>query len=194
MMLKILCFLFWIGAGFLENVYLQQPHIPLFLFLSGPLLTTCLLLWFSSSKLDLLIHFTLFLAGSMLCFMIDAQSFKSLPVRLAVITSLFLMICALPLFSFLHHKDLGHTITRICGWLAWILAAFLQPDELVPLCLSLAFLGGAALSLKAAGFNIFSNAYWKAKAQEKLEAKRLEAKHLFLESLMRSHSSFDSTN
>lgn len=194
MKLKLLCFLFWISAGFLGSVFLQQPHIPLFLFLSGPLLITCLLLWFSSSKVDLLAHLTCFLAGATLCFMLDAHSFKLLPVRLAAITSLFLMICALPLFSFLRHKDLEHTITRVCGWLTWILVAFFQPDGLVPLCLLFAFLGGAALSLKAAGINIFSNAYWKAKAQEKLEAKHLEAKHLFLESLMRSRSSFDSTN
>lgn len=188
-MLKILCSLFWVGAGFFGGFFLQRPHLPLFLFLSIPLLVSCFLLWFSNSLHGLLVRLGLFFCGATLCFLMDSQAVFSLPIRLAASASMVLVLFALPFFSYLCQENTLHSLgARIGFWLTWIVLAFFQPSELVPISLLLAFLGGAALAFKAGGFHISSTAYWKAKAQEKLEIQRLEARQALLEGLMRSRS------
>ncbi len=194
-MLKIICALFWVGAGFFGGFFLQQPHLPLFLFLSVPLLVSCFLLWFSNSKHGLFVRLSLFLFGGTLCFLMSSQATFSFSIRLAASASMLLVLFALPFFSYLcQEKTLSSLGARIGFWSTWISFAFFQSSELVPLSLLLSFLGGVALTLKAIGFHISSATYWKAKAQEKLEMKRLEAKDAFLENLMRSRSFLDSTH
>lgn len=188
-MLKILCSLFWVGAGFFGGFFLQRPHLPLFLFLSVPLLVSCFLLWFSNSLHGLLGRLGLFFCGATLCFLMNSQAVFSLPIRLAASASMILVLLTLPFFSYLCQENTLHSLgARIGFWLTWIVLAFFQPSELVPISLLLAFLGGAALAFKAGGFHISSTAYWKAKAQEKLEIQRLEARQALLEGLMRSRS------
>lgn len=193
-MLKILCALFWVGAGFFGGFFLQRPHLPLFLFLSVPLMVSCFLLWFSNSKHGLFVRLTLFLLGGTLCFLMPDATFP-LSTRLAASASMLLVLFALPFFSYLcQEKTLSSLGARISFWSLWVLLAFFQASELVPISLLLAFFGGAALAFKASGFHVSSAAYWKARTQEKIELKRLEARQIFLENLMHSRSFLDPTN